>query len=33
VLGLLTELAHRHVLEHAAAKITDGLVAHRGLLS
>jgi len=33
VAGLVTELTHRHVLEHAAAKITDGLLAHRGLLS
>ena len=33
VAGLLAELAHRHVLEHAAAKVADGLLAHRGLLS
>ncbi len=33
VAGLLAELAHRHVFEHAAAKIADGLLAHRGLLS
>jgi hypothetical protein len=33
VAGLLAEFAHRHVLEHAAAKFADGLLAHRGLLS
>jgi len=33
VAGLLAEFAHRHVFEHAAAKVTDGLLAHRGLLS
>jgi hypothetical protein len=29
VAGLLAELAYRHIFEHAAAKIADGLVAHR----
>ena len=37
VLGLVTEVAVRHVLQHAAAKVADGLletrVGHRGLLS
>jgi hypothetical protein len=37
VLGLVDEVAVRHVLQHAAAQITDGLleyrVGHRVLLS
>jgi hypothetical protein len=33
VAGLLAEFTHRHIFDHAAAKVTDGLVAHRGLLS
>ncbi len=31
--GLGAEVTVRHVLQQAAAKIADGLVAHRGLLS
>ena len=30
VAGLLAELAYCHIFEHAAAKVTDGLLAHRG---
>ena len=33
VLGLVAEAADRHVRDHAAAKIADRLVVHRGLLS
>ena len=33
VLGLGAEVAVRHILQNAAAKIADGLVTHRRLLS
>ncbi len=33
VLGLGAEVAVRHILQHAAAQIADGLVTHRRLLS
>ncbi len=31
--GLLDEMAHRHVFDHALAQRADGCVGHRGLLS
>jgi hypothetical protein len=33
VLRLLAEASHRHLCDHAAAKIADGIVTHRRLLS
>lgn len=31
--GLLDEMAHRHVVDHALAQRADGCLGHRGLLS